>query len=357
MIGNLTWRWPWVTVGAAALILVILCLCLLLARRGGRRNAAGPKVWSLEDDLATESASQALRNWRTLSRLSVFLLALALVLTTLLSGRPSNVDRDRETGRSRDIVLCLDVSGSTLPYDRQVLAAYQHLVSGFDGERIALSIFNSTSRTVFPLTDDYELVTRELKRASTILMGVQSQTDIDKMSDKQYQAVSDWLEGTQDRKDTTSLIGDGLVSCAAMLPGFTTRPSANRSAAPSRNSSIVLATDNVASGKPTYSLQDALELTRSAGIGVDGLYSGPKQSADDPATRQMRSLIEAQGGAFLLQGSADSIASLVDRIERRHGGDQQAVKRSSLVDAPRWWTLALSLTLGAYLLLVWRLKR
>ena len=40
------------------------------------------------------------------------------------------------------------------------------------------------------------------------------------MKDSDYQAISDWLEGTQNRKESTSLIGDGVVSCAAMLPGF-----------------------------------------------------------------------------------------------------------------------------------------
>lgn len=83
-----------------------------------------------------------------------------------------------------------------------------------------MSIFNSTSRTVFPLTDDYALVTSQLKSAASILKGVQTQDDIDKMSDEDYQKVSDWLDGTQNKTNATSLIGDGLVSCAAMLPGF-----------------------------------------------------------------------------------------------------------------------------------------
>ncbi|AKV55438.1 Von Willebrand factor type A domain protein [Bifidobacterium actinocoloniiforme DSM 22766] len=362
-MANLTWRWPWLIAALGLALIVIASATLLLTRRRGAASAKDhprqgtASVWSLDEDLKTETAAKAVRLWRRMNRLGALLLALSLVLTTLLAARPSDVDRNRETGRSRDIVLCLDVSGSTLPYDRQVIEAYLNLVNDFHGERIALSIFNSTSRTVFPLTDDYDLVTRQLKQADTILKGVQSQDDIDKMSDKQYQAISDWLEGTQDRKDTTSLIGDGLVSCAAMLPGFSTSVNGAGAAAKTRSSSIVLATDNVVSGNPTYTLQEALELTHAAGIGVDGLYSGPKQSEGDPPTQQMRALIEGQGGVFLLQGSADSIASLVERIERRHGGDLQSIRRSSLVDTPRWWALALSLALGAYLIAVWRLKR
>lgn len=84
---------------------------------------------------------------------------------------------------------------------------------------------------MFPLTDDYELVSEQLDKTSTILKGVESQNDIDKMKDSDYQAISGWLEGTQNRKDATSLIGDGVVSCAAMLPGFA-YGSANRTPRP-----------------------------------------------------------------------------------------------------------------------------
>ena len=134
----------------------------------------------------------------------------------MLVARPSQVDAGDERASSRDIVLCLDVSGSTLPYDREVIDTYLELVKHFKGERIGLSIFNSTSRTVFPLTDDYELVTKQLTSASKALKGVESQDDIDKMSDAEYQDIANWLEGTQNRKDATSLIGDGVVSCAAI---------------------------------------------------------------------------------------------------------------------------------------------
>ena len=44
----------------------------------------------------------------------------------------------------------------------------------------------------------------------------------------------------------------------------------------------MLATDNVVSGKPTYSLTEALDLTQQTKITVDGLYSGPKASEIGP---------------------------------------------------------------------------
>ena len=46
---------------------------------------------------------------------------------------PAKVDAGDERASSRDIVLCLDVSGSTLPYDREVIDTYLELVKHFEG--------------------------------------------------------------------------------------------------------------------------------------------------------------------------------------------------------------------------------
>ena len=69
-----------------------------------------------------------------MSRLAVILLVVALALATALVARPSTVDEGEEKASSRDIVLCLDVSGSALPYDREVIDTYRQLVDSFKGE-------------------------------------------------------------------------------------------------------------------------------------------------------------------------------------------------------------------------------
>lgn len=328
----------------------------------GRRKTQTCRYWSrtnvqLDDDLNTETASKLFRQWRTLSRMAAVLLVVALALTIALVARPSTVDEGEERASSRDIVLCLDVSGSTLPYDREVIDTYRRLVDSFKGERIGLSIFNSTSRTVFPLTDDYELVSEQLDKASTILKGVESQDDIDKMKDSDYQAISDWLEGTQNRKDATSLIGDGVVSCAAMLPGFAYGSANADTSSRQRAASIVLATDNVVSGDPTYTLQEALDLTKQAEITVDGLFSGPQQSESEQTTNQFRSEIESHDGVFLTQSNGASVAELVRQIESRRSHESASSSRAAMSDAPGWWTLALAVVMVFWLILAWRLKR
>ena len=207
------------------------------------------------------------------------------------------------------------------------------------------------------MTDDYELVSKQLTEASTILKGVESQDDIDKMKDSDYQKISDWLEGTQNRKEATSLIGDGVVSCAAMLPGFAYGQANADNAARQRAASIVLATDNVVSGKPTYSLTEALDLTQQTKITVDGLYSGPKASESDQTTTDMKSAIESHGGIFLTQSNGASIDELVRDIQSRRDTDVENKAKSSMVDAPGLWTLALAVILIIWIVCAWRLRR
>ena len=370
----LQWQWPWAIVAAIIGVAIVIALMLVIAARRDRRAQqdssgrhdqsgqsthadTGIEVWSMDADFAGEEASHLLRRWRALTRLAAVLLAVLLAVAAVLMGRPSTVDAQTEHSETRDIVLCLDVSGSALPYDREVIATYLDLVRNFQGERIGLSIFNSTSRTVFPLTDDYDLVTAQLNEANELLKGVQTQDDIDNMSDADYQRISDWLAGTQNRKQATSLIGDGLVNCAAMLPGLTVSSSDSAAQSTNRSASIVLATDNVVSGTPTYSLEQALDLTRSADISVDGLYSGPVQSIGDAASTEMQSLIESHGGVFLAQRTGESVSALVRQIESRRTEQSQQDNRSSLVDIAAWPTLILAVVFGGYLVVVWRLRR
>lgn len=354
---ELSWHWPWAAVAGVIGAIAVIAVLMLVASHAQRHDTDAARSFSLDDDLNTETASRLFRLWRTLSRLAAVLLTLSLVVSVALVARPSQVDEGEERAGSRDIVLCLDVSGSTLPYDREVIDTYRKLVSNFKGERIGLSIFNSTSRTVFPLTDDYELVSKQLTEASKILKGVESQDDIDKMKDSDYQKISDWLEGTQNRKEATSLIGDGVVSCAAMLPGFAYGQANADNAARQRAASIVLATDNVVSGTPIYTLNEALQLTSEAKITVDGLFSGPKQSEGDETTSAFKSEIEAHGGVFLTQSGGSSVAELVKQIDSRRSHENAANSKASLVDAPGWWTLALAVLTIIWLALAWRLRR
>ena len=97
------------------------------------------------------------------------------VMLTLLAGlaafgasKPVSVEVITPEKHNRDIVLCLDASGSMFDVDTDILLKFQELVDGFRGERIALTIFNATGMQIFPLTDDYEYVQQNLEKMVTV---------------------------------------------------------------------------------------------------------------------------------------------------------------------------------------------
>lgn len=367
------WRWQWPLFFASAILLCAVLFAIIFIFSIFKQRSLEKKyqdhqrnvlqnfyTFTFDEDLQGAVASRSWHVWRTLRRVSTTALVLSLLGSIAVAARPSRVFNANEQVSSRDIVLCLDVSGSALPYDREVIQAYLNFIEHFQGERIGLSIFNSTSRTVFPLTDDYRLAKKQLQYAANLLGGVQNQSRIDNLQQRQYQEISDWLEGTQNRKNATSLIGDGLVSCAAMLPGFIYGTAHNDHKARSRfnrSASIVLATDNVVSGKPTYSLKQALDLTKQARITVDGLYSGSPRTKNDDTTLNMKNLIESHGGVFLSQRNTDSILSLVREIEQRHTVVPNDTNQSAFSDDPGIWVLLTVISVVVWLAIAKRMKR
>src|SRR5690606_19890252 len=92
------------------------------------------------------------------------LLAVALTVLTLgaslslISARPVASTLYSPEKYNRDIVLCLDVSGSMIEYDAAILDQFALLAEEFEGERLSLVLWNSSAAQIFPLTDDYDFV-------------------------------------------------------------------------------------------------------------------------------------------------------------------------------------------------------
>lgn len=119
----------------------------------------------------------------------------------------------------------------------------------------------------------------------------------------------------------------------------------------------MLATDNVASGTPTYSLVQALDMAEASHISVDGLFSGPRQSEGDATTTEMKQQIESRGGTFFTQSGSSDINELVRQIDSRRTSESRRSSQAALIDAPGWWTLMLVVLLAIWMILAWRLRR
>lgn len=386
-----TWKWPIALVLGAVLTILLILSVLWLTRasrskpdpaklldpeerqraseyahnhekhrssfKRGKRNDTEPTLfaWNLKDRITASPIYARYRIYKIGVLVTSVLSCLALAISVCLVARPSAIENLNETSSSRDIVLCLDVSGSALPFDQQVIASYLELVQKFKTERIGMSIFNSTSKMVFPLTNDYSLVEQELTSALTALDGVSSPTSINNMTPKQYQEISNFLSGTEERPNATSLIGDGLVSCEAMFPGFSA--SAQTVQPRIAPASIVLATDNVLAGTPIYTLHQAMQLAKMNSIRVDGLYTGDNESLDSATTAEFRQQVQWEGGTFLTRQNGQSVDDLVKSIEAQKIAEASKERMVNLSDQPDPWIIALGILLAAFFIMLGWVKR
>jgi Ca-activated chloride channel homolog len=288
----------------------------LVFRKGAQENARRRPVANADRLTSLPEYQAALRQYR------LWLCAAALAAVTLVASaaiaaaRPADLTTIRPEQHNRDIVLCLDASGSMSSADAQVVDVFAELAADFDGERIGLTIFDSSAVQVFPLTDDYTYVQEQLRTAKDAFNG--------------EAGSSGFLDGTWNGRGS-SLIGDGLSSCVESFPAADGTPAdgqAGQDKTP-RSRSVVLATDNFLSGDPIFTLDEAGALAQERNVRVYALNPGDFDygtAAGQPGAL-LKAAAEATGGAYYALDSPDAVAGIVREV--------QATETAAIQGAPR----------------------
>jgi Ca-activated chloride channel family protein len=335
--------WPW----ALAVVAVVLAVVVLLAVRRRRRPRAVPEdtrwLAATADLDAVPAVRTALRRYAVLRGAAVGCLAVALLAAGVLVARPAQEQTLSERLGTRDIVICLDVSGSMVPYDAAVLRSFQGLIDSFQGERVALAVFNSTTRTVIPLTDDYGVVRTEIETGATALEGVSDPW----VSDAALDRYLDFAAGTTGMgEDQASLIGDGLASCALLFDESGTE----------RSRSIVLVTDNELLGDPVYSLDQAADLVADRDITLFGLFGGPSYLRGSALNLEFDQAVQGAGGRTWFADDAAAIEDILGDVMDQQTAVLEADPEIRVTDRPTGWYVLLVLATGAFLVLAWRVR-
>lgn len=333
---------PWLV---PVLVAVILAAAAVGWYRGARTRARTDR-WVANSAYVRELPAyrRRLGVLRTGTGVLVAFVALAGVSAAVLAARP--VDRSERSSElaTRDIVLCLDVSGSMIELDTEIVETFRALIPSFEGERIALNIWNSTSRTVFPLTDDYGLVEAELATAAEAL-------DVDLLTaladPDAVERLDAFLAGTVSLSaDASSLVGDGLVTCAL---GFD-------DAETDRSRSIILATDNMVLGKPLFPLAEAVELATERGIVVHGLYAVDPANFDPGAAQEFEEVITENGGLHYEADDPAAVEGIIADIAAQQAVALDAETEVVYTDRPDRALPLLVAGLAGVILLAWRLR-
>lgn len=290
---------------------------------------------------------RAQRAARVVRASQVGIAVLAVLAASVLSGRIATERIETPEFASRDIVLCLDVSGSMYEYDTEILATFATMVGSFEGERVALSIFNSTSRTVFPLTNDYDLIQRELEQGAEAI-------DFDEFgyrlgtrdySDEKVRQYVDFVEGTKGIPDEASIVPDGLASCAQVFD----------QAEQDRSRSIIFATDNEVNGTPIFTLEEATQRVADRDIDLYTFYPGAYECGPG-CFEELQTATEDQDGQLYESSDPQAIPAIIEAIQRNQAevlGAQPTVVRTDHPSVPFVLTF---LSLVGILVLGWRAR-
>lgn len=322
----------WVPI--VVLVLLVIVLISQQFHRPARRQIGTPIANSArltelpEYDRAVRGASK--RVW---AALAVGLVTLAAA--TLGGARWVYTNVVTPEKYNRDIVLCLDVSGSMVDYDAKVIDRYLEMLPGFDGERMALVVWNSSAVPIFPLTDDYGFVKEQLENMRDAM---------------ETGAYSDIVNVGTLEKPGASLVGDGLASCVMQFEGAA--PSTDEEPIhDGRSRSIILATDNQVNGTQTVTLPEAVQYARHNSISVYGLDANENQ---DAYAEEYRISLEENGGTYFPLTDGSQVDTIVDTITSEQTSLIRGAPQLTITDRPEVWLWLLLGGTAIYLTVVWR---
>ncbi len=319
-----------------ALVLAAAIVLITRRRRGQRETrvpvAHGSRLTGLP---AYQRALARHTQWLTVVVMGAVVLALAAVTA---AARPAQHNVDTKEVSNRDIMLCLDVSGSMTDADAQLAKVFTTLAREFHGERVGLTIFDSSYVQVFPLTDDYDFATQQLKLASDALSGQTSG----------YSFYDGTFNG-----NGSSLIGDGVAGCVSGFPKLDSEK---------RSRSIILATDNVAAGTSTFTFPSAADLAAKNNIRIYGINPHPDgQSVIAPAdggtpADEMQKGIAGTGGQYFTLDDRTTVAQIVAKVQATEAGTIKAPPVVVERDTPEIPLLIALLGAAVLLFGLWRLR-
>lgn len=288
-------------------------------------------------------------------------LVTSLLAAAYLMGRPSYNKKIDAGVKRRDIYLCLDVSYSLYDLNADFVENLEDVVRGLEGDRVGISIFNTSTVEYMPLTTDMDFAIDKLKNLEEYFvlqreyMHFKDQNHIEEMTDDEFLKFLEALPDDEydefaamvykldliDKPVTldndtrgSSLIGEGLASCLFNFPYLEDSE---------RTRVIIMVTDNAqAENKPpAVELAEAAKMCKNNNVAVFGIFPPnealrdlrPEQNFDNLSS-DMRQNIRKTGGEFYIVGSDFDTENIISQIQSHEAMQVDEVSVSRMTDDP-----------------------
>ena len=330
----------WMPLVALGIVAATIAVLVILRKRADRGDTDIVSAAHTERLLRMPEYRAAYR--RALAKLAAMalLVVVALGAFSIVAARPITTDVADTDRVNRDIVLCLDISGSMTAADAEIVGRFVELVEQFHGERIALVVWDSSAAQIFPLNDDYDYVEEKLASVAD-----EVSSDIGDIGDT-FGGDPDGdppiYAGTE-LGDGSSLIGDGLASCVLRFDN----PDLDRSR------TLILATDNALAGTPIVTLEQAASFAIERQVRVYGITPAQMYGSEED---DLRTQLQRTGGEVYGVDDTDAGNNIVDQVLDDQATTLEGVPELVVIDHPGWPFRIGVFALWGIVFLAWRSK-
>lgn len=280
--------------------IITIALCLINLKRK-TKYSNGIKVANTKYIKEIPYYKNIIRKYKKLVISLKSVCIVSILMALLISSRIATIDVSTEPMYKRDIFLCLDASTSVAGLNEKIIENLKKTVKSLKEERFGVLIFNTSSVTVVPLTDDYDYI---LKTLDDMQKHFHAVTD-ENSEFEDYSTAMDFLtNGTLvgNTEKGSSLVPEGLASCATSFPNIEEK----------RTRVIILTTDNWVEGNPIISMKEAADFCSSENITVFAI--APNDVKDK---NNFENAIKSTGGEVYLADSDTMVSKIVDDINEK----------------------------------------
>ena len=346
-------RYPYLPIAGISILLVLLLIALI--RRKRARFTKGVRVANTFFVKRLSLLKQMRIRYIVLKTLVQIGLICAFLSAIILSARPYRTETVNEGVKKRDIFLCMDVSASTWSLNTELVNELKDVVSGLNGDRFGVLIFNTSPLLYVPMTDDYDFVNMKLDELLPFFAEYETYYKefyiyngndgyLYFPDDATREAYDAWRKKVRTFSDPvtidnsrkgSSLIGVGLASCLFSFPRFGVED---------RTRIVIMSTDNADESlvPPVVDLPEASDLCVKNNVTLFGIFpdlASFTYAYDDTEYAdkrdEFRKCVEKTGGAYYEQSSSLSVPDIVDAIRAHEAMRVDDIVITRQIDQPR----------------------
>lgn len=258
----------------------------------------------------------------------IYVLVFICVLSSsLLSSRIVEEKTISNEIYNRDIMLCMDVSGSVIELDADLINTYLDVVKGLKGERFGISIFNTSSVLILPLTDDYEYINDtliNLAKGMDLMIDYDSHPEFSTTERIYYSEYIYYGTTVGSKNRGSSLTGDGLASCIYDFPNLDEK----------RSRVIIYSTDNEVAGTEYINVTDAAKLAKKKNITVHAINPSNSTYDYDNHIAKLKDAAKITGGNYYVYEDGKTVSNVINEIEKQEKSILKGPVKTSITDYP-----------------------